>query len=178
MLNNFAFLWVLLDTFWKIEFDRIVLFNIFLMHKWHSPMILFFCSLFNLILFPKLKFHQSGSHPSVFLFFCFLFRAITPAYGHSQTRGSIGATAAGLHKILNPLNKTRDPTRNLMVPSRVCFCCAMTGTPGSHPSYKSFMKELHKVGLILLLVIDGKLYTDYTFFFLQDLTKHAYKIYI
>jgi len=32
-------------------------------------------------------------------------------------------------QILNPLSKARDQTRNLMVPSRIHFCCAMTGTP-------------------------------------------------
>ena len=32
-------------------------------------------------------------------------------------------------RILNPLNKARDQTRNRMVPSRICFCCATTGTP-------------------------------------------------
>ena len=32
---------------------------------------------------------------------------------------------------LNPLSKARDRTRNLMVPSWICFCCAMMGTPQS-----------------------------------------------
>jgi len=31
--------------------------------------------------------------------------------------------------ILNPLSEARDQTRNLMVPSRICFCCATTETP-------------------------------------------------
>ena len=31
--------------------------------------------------------------------------------------------------ILNPLIKAMDQTCNLMVPSWICFCCAMTGTP-------------------------------------------------
>ena len=58
------------------------------------------------------------------------------SYGGSQTRGPIGATAAGLHhssrqcRILNPLSEARDRTCNLMVPSRIHFCCATTGTPG------------------------------------------------
>ena len=30
--------------------------------------------------------------------------------------------------ILYPLSETRDRTRNVMVPSQICFCCAMTGT--------------------------------------------------
>ena len=33
------------------------------------------------------------------------------------------------HQILNPLSKARDQTCNLMVPSRICFCCTTTGTP-------------------------------------------------
>jgi len=32
-------------------------------------------------------------------------------------------------QILNPLSKARDRTCNLMVPSRICFHCATTGTP-------------------------------------------------
>ena len=30
---------------------------------------------------------------------------------------------------LNPLSEARDRIHNLMVPSRIRFCCAMTGTP-------------------------------------------------
>ena len=48
----------------------------------------------------------------------------------------MGAVAASFHEsheprqrqILNPLSEARDQTRNLMVPSRICFCCATTGT--------------------------------------------------
>ena len=32
------------------------------------------------------------------------------------------------YQILNPLSETRDRTQNLMVPSQIFFCCAMTGT--------------------------------------------------
>ena len=32
-------------------------------------------------------------------------------------------------QILNPLNKARDQTHNLMVPSWIPFCCTMTETP-------------------------------------------------
>ena len=32
-------------------------------------------------------------------------------------------------QILNPLIKASDQTCNLMVPSRICFCCTMTETP-------------------------------------------------
>ena len=69
-----------------------------------------------------------------------LFRAAPAAYGGSQARDRIGAVAASLHHghsnadpsricdlhhssqqcwILNLLNKARDGTRNLMVPSRI-----------------------------------------------------------
>ena len=63
-----------------------------------------------------------------------LFRAALEAYRGSQARGQIGAVAAGLghsHSICNlhhssqqrqspnPQSKTRDQTRNLMVPSQV-----------------------------------------------------------
>ena len=57
------------------------------------------------------------------------------ACGSSQVRDRIGATAAGLHhssrqgQILNTLSKARDRTQNLMVPSRIHFHCATTGTP-------------------------------------------------
>lgn len=80
--------------------------------------------------------------------FC-LFRSTPMVYGGSQARGQIGATAAGLrhshsnarskprlrptpsswqHQILNPLNKARDQTHNLMVPSQICFHCTIMGT--------------------------------------------------
>jgi len=74
------------------------------------------------------------------------------AYGVSQARGLIGAVATDLchsHSnarsepcprptprliatwILNPLSEARDRTRNLMVPGRIHFHCATTGTPSS-----------------------------------------------
>ena len=34
-------------------------------------------------------------------------------------------------RILNPLSEARDRTCNLIVPSRIRFCCAMTGTPST-----------------------------------------------
>ena len=37
--------------------------------------------------------------------------------------------SSGQHQILNPLSKARDQTRNLTVPSWICFCCFITGTP-------------------------------------------------
>ena len=71
---------------------------------------------------------------SFFFWSFFLFRATPVAYGGSQARGLIGATTAGLHhssqqcQILNPLSKARNQTCNLMVPSQIHFCYAMTGT--------------------------------------------------
>ena len=80
-------------------------------------------------------------------FFCFCFflfaisRATPAAYGGSQAQGLIGAVAGGLHQshsnlgsephlqptpqltrqrqIINLLNKVRDQTRKLMVPSQI-----------------------------------------------------------
>jgi len=37
--------------------------------------------------------------------------------------------SSGKYWILDPLSKARDRTRNLMVPSRIRFCCITTGTP-------------------------------------------------
>ena len=88
---------------------------------------------------------------SLFVFFCFCLSRATPeAYGGSQARGLIRCTAAGLltatampdlslirdlhhssqqRRILDPLSEARDRTRNPMVPSQICFCCTMMGTP-------------------------------------------------
>ena len=70
------------------------------------------------------------------------------AYAGFKTRGLIGATAASLThshsnsgsepylrptpqlRIFNPLSEARDRTRNLMVLSRIHFCCTTKGTPG------------------------------------------------
>ena len=74
-------------------------------------------------------------------FLFFFFRASPTAYGDSQARGQIGATAAGLHHshsqiqatfvtynrsslqrwILNPLSEARDRIGNLMVPNQILF---------------------------------------------------------
>jgi len=70
----------------------------------------------------------------IWSFFC-PFRVVPAAYGGSQARGLIGATAADLHhsswqhQILNPLSEARGRTRNLMVPSWIHFPCAAKGTP-------------------------------------------------
>ena len=76
----------------------------------------------------------NGKH--VLFFFCLFFRATPAAYGGgSQARDQIRAVAASLHhssqpcRALNPLSEARDQTRNLMAPNRICFHCAMTGTP-------------------------------------------------
>ena len=90
-----------------------------------------------------------------FLFFFFFFwssylsRARPSAYGGSQARDLIRAVTlrptpqprpnpSGIcdkhHgspqlRILDPLSKSTDQTRNLMLPSRIRFHCAMMGTP-------------------------------------------------
>ena len=47
------------------------------------------------------------------------------------------------YQILNPLSVARDGTRNLMVPSWICFCWAMMGTPKRHLLKK--VSKWHKV---------------------------------
>ena len=92
----------------------------------------------------------------------FYFRACPMAYGGSQARGQIGASAAGLHhshskagsepslqptsqlrqhRIPDPLSEARDGTCILMDPSQVHFCCATAGTPQSKLKGQTF-KEL------------------------------------
>ena len=96
----------------------------------------------------KCRWLVSNVH-SFFFFFCF-FRATPAAYGSSQARGQIRATAATCatatatqdlghicdlyhspqqHRILNPLSKSRDRTGILMDASWVRFRLATTGTP-------------------------------------------------
>ena len=88
----------------------------------------------------------------LFIYLFRLFRAVPAACGGFQARGLIRATAAGLRHshsntrsklrlqptpqlssqqrgILNSLNKARDRTLNLMVPSQIRFCCITTGIP-------------------------------------------------
>ena len=87
----------------------------------------------------------------LFTYLFLLFRAACAAHGGSHARGWIGTAAtvayttattmpdpshicnlhhsSWQHCILNPLSEARDQTRNLMVLSRICFCCAMTGIP-------------------------------------------------
>ena len=65
-----------------------------------------------------------------FFVFC-LFMSV--AYGGSQVRGQIRAVAIGLYhssrqrRILNPLSNGGDRTRNLMVPSWICFHFLLPG---------------------------------------------------
>ena len=108
-------------------------------------LILFLCILFRIGLSPNSFFFFFF----FFFFFC-LFRASHSAYGGSQARDQIRATAASLYHshsnigsepylqttpqlkarwILNPLSKTRDQTRILMDTSRICFHCTSMGTP-------------------------------------------------
>ena len=98
-----------------------------------------------------------ASFKFIYLFIYFLvfcpFRAAPTAYGGSLARGRIRTAATSLcqshsnarspdlswvcnlhHsswqcRILNPLSEARDQTRNLMVPSRICFHRTMMGTP-------------------------------------------------
>uniref|UniRef100_A0A8D0T782 Uncharacterized protein n=2 Tax=Sus scrofa TaxID=9823 RepID=A0A8D0T782_PIG len=47
-----------------------------------------------------------------------------------QVRGPEESIAVEFqHRILNPLSKARDRTRNLMVPSWICSHCTTVGTP-------------------------------------------------
>ena len=45
--------------------------------------------------------------------------------------------------ILNPLSEARYQTHNLMLPSQIHFCCAMTGTPKIHLFQKNFWSSHH-----------------------------------
>ena len=96
-----------------------------------------------------MEYEQRDVYTSHTLFF--LFRATHTAYGSSQARRRIGATAAGLrhshsnvgskphlcdlhcssqqHWIPHPLSKSRDWTCILMDTSQIHFCCAKMGTP-------------------------------------------------
>ena len=77
----------------------------------------------------------------IYLFYFLLFRATPAAYGSSQAKGWIGATAPGLHhshtlhhssrqrRILNPLIEARDQTRILSDTSQVHYRWATMGTP-------------------------------------------------
>ena len=97
-----------------------------------------------------------GEEAFFFLFFLFFFwlfafsGAAPAAYGGSQARGLIGATAAGLHhssrqrRILNLLSEARGRSRNLKVPSWIRLHCATTGTPPSFSLPKACITLLGK----------------------------------
>ena len=94
--------------------------------------------------------YYSKSFTSLFFFFFCFYRVTPVAYGSSQARGWIGATAASLHHshsnarsepvcdlhpiswqrwIPNPMSEARDRTCILMDTSLIHFRCATIGTP-------------------------------------------------
>ena len=88
-----------------------------------------FCHFFSYLFFdisrhPGKQLSSFGCKPE--LLFFGLFRTTPVAHGGSQARGRTRTIAAGLYhssrqrRILNPLSRARDPTRNLMVPSQIC----------------------------------------------------------
>ena len=101
-----------------------------------------------------------------FFSFCF-FRATHVAYGTSQAKGQIAAIAAYTtvtatwdptcicdlhhsswqHWILNPPSKASDQTCNLMVPSRIRFCCTTTGTPCDFFFFLNVKAQGHAFGI-------------------------------
>ena len=59
-----------------------------------------------------------------------------PAYTTATTTSDLSCIchlyhSSWQHWILDPLSKASDRTCNPMVPSQICFCCAMMGTPDS-----------------------------------------------
>ena len=113
---------------------------------------------FSFFFFPKcLSYSRSFAFPyKIFVLFIYLFiylltfRATSVAYGGSQLRGPVGATAVSLHhshsnigskphlwslqhspqqhQILNPLSQAKDHTRTLLVSCWVRCGCARMGT--------------------------------------------------
>ena len=65
-------------------------------------------------------------------------------------------------RILNPLSEARDQTRILMDTIRVCFCCAMTGTPSHYFLYPSRNISLFS---------PQDFFFFYSLFYFSDLTK-------
>ena len=94
------------------------------------------------------------------LFFFFFFFATPAAYGSSQARAQIGASAPGLHHsswqhwILNSLSKARDWLRILMDTSGVCYHWATTATPWTSFGYVcNFILYVYKTTQISLQFI-------------------------
>jgi len=117
-----------------------------LIHSWMKKMNWFLFK--DRIHYSSLLNEIRSSWGEVFLFF----RVASAAYGSSQARGQIRDTATGLHnshsnmgskpclwptytithgqhQIPKPLSEARDGTIILMDTSRVCFHCAIRGTP-------------------------------------------------
>ena len=112
------------------------------------------------------------------------------AYGGSQARGLVRATAAGLCQSHSnatselrllptpqlmatpdpyPLSEVRGQTRNLMVPGQICFCYTMTGTPLKHQLSKEFNLILSYLHLNLRKSPLGT-YTSHTNFWMLNLS--------
>ena len=73
-----------------------------------------------------------------------------PAYTKATTMQNLSLVCNLHHSsrqcwIFNPLSEARDLTHNLMVPSRIPFPCAMTGTPQTFFSDTSNISQLGKV---------------------------------
>ena len=72
------------------------------------------------------------------------------------------------HQILNPLSEAKDPAHNLMVPSRICFCCTTMETPSF--SYIIFHHDLSQgIGYLLCYIVGPHqelFYITYRMFFL------------
>ena len=59
---------------------------------------------------------------------------LLPAYARATAIPDLSHICSLYHssqqrQIVNPLSEARDQIHNLMVPSQICFCCAMMGTP-------------------------------------------------
>ena len=114
---------------------------------WQYFMVVFHCSITQWYI---MVLYHGCSSTVLFIYLFMLFRAAPAAYGGSQARGWIRATAAGtatatamqdpshihyLHHssrqswIPNLLSEARDQTYVLMNTSRVCFYCITTRTP-------------------------------------------------
>ena len=124
----------------------------------------------------------------------FLFWAAPTAYGSSQTRGQIGATATGLdhshskgdpsyicdlyqssqqHESPNLLRGAKDRTCILMDTSQISFCCATMGTP----SWPIFV--LHSGASVSPSVFNFGLYWEVSFFaYLNFGIIHHFEIHI
>ena len=130
----------------------------------------------------------------LYSFAFFFFRATPAAYGSSQARGRIRATAAGLHIatatgdpshnldlhhsspqhwILNPLSKARDRTHILLDTSWIHFHCATMGTPPLYFCYVFFHCFLFFLFLPLLTSSPPTPSFLFLFFFFQPHLQHT-----